>query len=545
MIGRVIDERYRVLRQLGEGGIGRVYVAQHLRLGREVAIKTLLTRYESIPVLKERFTREAAALASLNHPNIVTVTDFGVDDGTPYLVMELLAGEDLAALIERGEPLAPQRVMRIVRQMVRALAYAHEQKLVHRDLKPHNVFVRALGPYDDHVEVLDFGLARFLSDAWKSAPKLTAQGALIGTPAYMAPEQASGQDVDATADIYASGCVLFEALTGRRVFEGKTQADIMRAHMLTDAPTLREADPGLAPSPALDALVARCLEKSPSRRYPNGRALLEALDALGWDPVQRVGPRPRHEGVAPSAIAPTQTSTRPSGPLPAQPHASAGAPANSAPIELPTRRLPWILGASVAAVLLVGLGAGGVYVALRVVAPPHPHAVPLPAPVQLPVPDLPSVPPPVERPPAREPFAVAAEVPEALRPVLAELDAGRGTWRAQISTISRYQSAHRDDPLPALLLGRIYTQEGLFDPALTQYDAAYTLDASVRGDPSMRRDLIRIARDEAQHGKAGALIRDAWGREAVGEIDAQLRSAAMGADERARLTELREYLATR
>ncbi len=533
MIGLVLDDRYKILRQLGEGGIGRVYLAQHLRLGREVALKTLLTRYESIPVLKERFTREAAALASLSHPNIVTVTDFGVYDGTPYLVMELLEGEDLAALVERGEPIPPARAMRIIRQMVRALAYAHEQELVHRDLKPHNVFVRALGPYDDHVEVLDFGLARFLSDAWKNAPKLTAQGALIGTPQYMAPEQASGQQVDASADVYAAGCVLFEALTGRRVFDARSQADVIRAHMLERPPTLAEADPGLEASPALEALVARCLEKSPSRRYPNGRALLEALDALGPEPARRRGPRPALEGGRVSAIAPTQTATRASGVTPARP--------SSAPIELPQSRLPLVLGGIVAAVLLMGLGAGGVYLALRGLAP---EAAPADEPAPEPVPE----PPPVAaadagHPPARQPFA--GEVPAELRSIHRELEQGGGTWRQQIAAISTYQNAHRDDPLPALLLGRIYTTQGIFGAALDQYDAAYGGDTSVRGDPWMRQDLLRIAREEAHHDKAGALIRDAWGAEFVGDIDAFLASGRPSEAERTRLLALREHLVAR
>ncbi len=532
MIGVVLDDRYRILRQLGEGGIGRVYLAQHLRLGREVALKTLLTRYESIPVLKERFSREAAALASLSHPNIVTVTDYGVYEGTPYLVMELLEGEDLAALIERGEPLAPVRVMRIVRQMVRALAYAHEQELVHRDLKPHNVFVRPLGPWDDHVEVLDFGLARFMSDAWKNAPKLTAQGALIGTPAYMAPEQASGQQVDATADVYAAGCVLFEALTGRRVFEAQSQADLIRAHMLETPSSLAAADPGLEPSPQLEALVARCLEKSPSRRYANGRALLEALDNLGYEPARRIGPRPAHGTPRVSAIAPTQTATRGSGP-------TAPAPASAAPIELPQRRAPLVVGGILAALGLMGIGAAAVYFLVRGFGPAEEAAA---APV-VPAPPPAVVAPDAGRPPAREPFA--GEIPVDLQAIRAELEADTGDWRVQIATISSYQSAHRDDPIPALLLGHIYTAQGIFDPALTQYDAAYAADPTVRGDPWMREDLLRIAREEAQHDKAGALIRDAWGADFIGDIDAYLATARPTLGERARLLSLREHLASR
>ena len=174
LIGKVLDERYRIEEPLGQGGIGRVYKARHLILGRHVALKVLLAQYESIPVLQERFRREAEALAALSHPNIVTVTDFGVAEGMPYLVMELLEGLDLAALIAQ-EDIPPARAFAIVRQVLMALSYAHSRELVHRDLKPQNIYVRALGEGSDHVEVLDFGLARFLGDAPNRGPKLTGR----------------------------------------------------------------------------------------------------------------------------------------------------------------------------------------------------------------------------------------------------------------------------------------------------------------------------------------------------------------------------------
>src|SRR5690606_27185431 len=175
MIGKVLDERYRIEEPLGQGGIGRVYKARHLILGRHVALKVLLAQYESIPVLQERFRREAEALAALSHPNIVTVTDFGVFEAMPYLAMELLEGEDLARLIDR-EIIEPKRAFGILRQVLRALAYAHSRELVHRDLKPHNIWVCVLGDGTDHVEVLDFGLARFLGDSANRGPKLTKAG---------------------------------------------------------------------------------------------------------------------------------------------------------------------------------------------------------------------------------------------------------------------------------------------------------------------------------------------------------------------------------
>ncbi|MBZ0120663.1 MAG: serine/threonine protein kinase, partial [Sandaracinaceae bacterium] len=183
-IGRVLNERYRIEGPLGEGGIGRVYRARHLTVGNHVALKVLQAQYENLQVLRDRFSREVEALARLKHPNIVTVQDYGVDNDVPYLVMELLDGTDLSRLIAK-DVIEPRRVLDIFKQILRALAYAHEQGLVHRDLKPQNVFVRPVGGGAEHVEVLDFGLARFMDDEQKGRAKLTRTGALIGTPAYM------------------------------------------------------------------------------------------------------------------------------------------------------------------------------------------------------------------------------------------------------------------------------------------------------------------------------------------------------------------------
>ena len=543
LLGKVIDDRYRVKRQLGEGGIGRVYVAEQIRLAREVALKTLLTRYESMPVLQARFSREAHALATLTHPNIVSVTDHGLCDGMPYIVMELLQGEDLAELLARGNPLDPMRVMRMMRQMVRALAYAHEQELVHRDLKPHNVFVRVLGPRDDHVEVLDFGLARFMSDAWKAAPKLTAQGALIGTPAYMAPEQASGKDVDASADVYAAGCVIFEALTGRRVFEAPNPGDMIRAHMLKRPRTLSEADPGLEVHPALEALIQRTLEKSPRARPANGRALLEALDTLPPEPIRRIAPRPKALVPNHRSIAPTQTGgSSQEAVTSASPAARRGAahPQHGTygdPVTLPQRRWPMLVGGLFAAVLLMGLGAGAVYFIMG--GRPEPSAHP-PTEPETPTAQPSPTPP---RPAARAPFA--EELPEPLAGIYQDLERGQGSWQEQARQLSRYDGEHEGgDPRASLLLGRIYTEHDLFPLALSFFRVAYEADPSVRGDPTMQRSVLRIARIEAQNAGATALIDEAWGAAFVGTIAAYMGEVEMPDAERQRLVDLQRHLAT-
>ena len=180
-IGRLLAGRYRVIRRLGEGGMGSVYEAEHVQLGRRVAIKLLHEQHATSIDLRTRFEREARMLSQLRHPNVVTITDFGIDDGKPFLVMDLLSGRDLASLIKEGR-VAPERAIGIVRQILRGVAHAHARGLVHRDLKPHNVMVEVLEDGSDHVTVLDFGLAR---DTAGGSGTLTRSGIVVGTPAYI------------------------------------------------------------------------------------------------------------------------------------------------------------------------------------------------------------------------------------------------------------------------------------------------------------------------------------------------------------------------
>ncbi|MCA9604733.1 MAG: serine/threonine protein kinase, partial [Myxococcales bacterium] len=200
-IGDVLDGRYRLDAPLGEGGIGQVFEATHLALGTSVAIKTLRPEHADAEHLVKRFRREAQALTELSHPHIVAVTDLGVAGGVPYLVMEKVDGEPLSRILHH-EVLAPARALALARQILRAVAHAHERGLVHRDLKPSNVMVRSVDGRD-HATVLDFGLARYTGERGRQGTKLTRRGALIGTPAYMAPEQAAGGQADERADVYA------------------------------------------------------------------------------------------------------------------------------------------------------------------------------------------------------------------------------------------------------------------------------------------------------------------------------------------------------
>jgi eukaryotic-like serine/threonine-protein kinase len=274
--------RFEIQEKLGEGGMGVLYRARDTRLGRTVAIKLLHAGAVADPERTRRFVQEAKAASSLNHPNIVTVHDIGEDSerGT-WIAMECLEGESLRQRLARG-PLAVPEALRIAVEMARGLAAAHAAGIVHRDVKPANVMITSAGL----VKVLDFGLAKLArpegvaTDSVSptlSAAVATAQGVLLGTPAYMSPEQAEGRPADARSDIFSFGAVLYEMLTGKRPFEGATEVSLLSA-ILRDTPKgVRSLRPEVDAS--LDKLVSRCLEKDPDARYPSAMALLPDLEA--------------------------------------------------------------------------------------------------------------------------------------------------------------------------------------------------------------------------------------------------------------------------
>jgi DNA-binding NtrC family response regulator len=279
---------YRLLEKLGEGGMGEVWRARHQLLARPCAVKLIRPdrlggRHRDAAI--ERFRREARTIARLSSPNTVRLYDFGVSEsGGLYFVMELLRGLDLFALVARFGPLPPERVVCVLRQACRSLAEAHEAGLLHRDVKPHNLFLCRLGLEHDVVKVLDFGLVK--SVGGDEDAQLTAEGGLTGTPAYLPPERATGATGDARSDIYALGCVAFWMLTGRTVFTGEPMAMI-----LDHVRTIPERPSALSSQPLperLDQLVMDCLEKAPSKRPASAielwRRLGEIPLAQPWTP---------------------------------------------------------------------------------------------------------------------------------------------------------------------------------------------------------------------------------------------------------------------
>src|SRR5215475_5762784 len=275
-----VINHYEVVSLLGAGGMGEVYLAEDPRLGRRVAIKVLPAEFARDSDRLRRFEQEARATSSLNHPNILTVYDIGDHEGSPYIVAELLEGEELSELIKQGA-IAQRKAVDYARQIVEGLAAAHAKGVVHRDLKPENLFITN----DGRLKILDFGLAKLTqvdgSQAQTDIPTRrvnTDPGVVMGTVGYMSPEQLKGRAVDQRSDIFAFGAILYEMLSGRRAFHGESAAETMSAILKEDPPELSQTNQNV--SPALERLVNRCLEESPESRFHSASDLAFALDAL-------------------------------------------------------------------------------------------------------------------------------------------------------------------------------------------------------------------------------------------------------------------------
>src|SRR5215831_5318123 len=296
-IGRQVHH-YQVLSLLGKGGMGEVYRARDKRLERDVALKALPTAYSTDAERLRRFEQEARATGRLNHPNILTVYDVGVIDSAPYIVTELLEGEELRAQLKQGA-IAPRRVLAYACQIADGLAAAHAKGIVHRDLKPENIFVTS----DGRVKILDFGLAKLKEPASGSSITVqtpnTAPGVVMGTANYMSPEQVRGDETEEKSDIFALGVILYEMLCGERPFSGESAVEVMNSILTVEPADLSETNPKI--SPVLSRIVRRCLEKKPEQRFQSASDLSFALDAL----------TPAASGVArETAVAPAPPASR-------------------------------------------------------------------------------------------------------------------------------------------------------------------------------------------------------------------------------------------
>jgi len=290
LIGATVDGRWRIEARLGAGGMGVVYRATHVGLGRAVALKLLDERGAASPSAVARFEREARAISRLSDPRIVSILDFGVHGRRPYIVMELLDGRRLTEELARG-PLAPARAAAIVGQILDGLRHAHGKGVIHRDLKPDNVMLAD----GDRVTILDFGLARIVS---VEEPSISLPATVAGTPSYMAPEQCAGRRVDHRADLYAAGVILYTMLVGRKPFVAADTKELFRLHREAPPPSPRRAAPSQRLSEALERVILRALAKEPDARFFHAAEMRAALDATPEGREARALPRRSRRALA-------------------------------------------------------------------------------------------------------------------------------------------------------------------------------------------------------------------------------------------------------
>jgi len=283
IVGTVLSQRYRVLKKLGEGGMGSVYLAEHTTINKKLAIKVLSPDYSQKPDLVDRFLQEARAASMIDQENVVEITDFGtVPGGTVFFVMEYLNGEDLAATIKREGPMPWERVRPIMLQICDALAAAHDVGIIHRDMKPENCYRIRRGSNSDFIKVLDFGIAKVTSEESEGGGKnLTRTGMIFGTPEYMSPEQAKGERVDHRVDVYAVGIILYELLTGRVPFLADTFMGTLTKHMFEAPPAPAAVAPGVMIPPDAEAIILKALQKERDYRFQSMGEMANALRAVG------------------------------------------------------------------------------------------------------------------------------------------------------------------------------------------------------------------------------------------------------------------------
>jgi len=337
LIGRVLADRYHILKRIGEGGMGRVYLGEHVKMNRQCAIKVMSPALVNDAESAARFAREASNAARIIHPNVAAVFDYGESEGLIYLVMEFVDGEPLSRLLSREAPLGLDRAIEITRQIADGLGAAHELGIIHRDLKPDNILIMRTKAGKEIAKVVDFGIAKAMIESVEEG--LTRTGQVIGTPEFMSPEQLLGDPVDARADLYALGCMFHMMLTAAPPFDAKTREQMIKRRLSEDAPHVHAVDPGIPESVA--GIVARLLARSPSDRYGSAAELRDALAGTHLRRSQHV--KPSLDDKLTPRSAPTVAFMRVT---------QATTEMTAIPPARLTRRTPYII----AGVALVGIG---------------------------------------------------------------------------------------------------------------------------------------------------------------------------------------------
>ena len=455
--GTLLGGRYRVGALLGQGGMGAVYEGMQEGLDRRVALKVLHPHLSGEKELLGRFQREARAVATLGHPNVVQISDFQVNPGEPpFLVMELLHGESLRDLLKRTGPLPPERVAYIFSQVLAALEAAHAKDIVHRDIKPDNIFLSSTSVQADLVKVLDFGVAKVLRDGDKDG-KLTHAGFVVGTLSYMAPEQAMGDELDGRADLYSVGACMYLALTGRKPFDAPTTPALLKA-ILTEKPVplaaiRQDIDLSLA------SLVDRALQRDPNLRFANAGEMASALAPFARatpheTSASEVVTQPREAAASPATVGRKPLPTAPT----AQIRPGAAAPVEPAFSQRTTEPPETVTEAPVAAAgpNLGPRGPKGTLMSPGRVMPPRPATAPAvvvanPAPTRLEVlaAAFAPTPAPAPAPPSYTPAPHAMESPPMVGSTTAPLAVAAAVTMAEPTPASPAPAAvHASAPPP-------------------------------------------------------------------------------------------------
>lgn len=576
-VGSVLEGRYRLKQILGEGGIGTVFEAEHIRLNRPVAIKVLQEQFAVSTQMRERFDKEAKALAALSHPNIVAITDYGVArHRMPYLVMELLEGRNLRDVIDSGGRMDEGRALEITKQILRGLSYAHRVGIIHRDLKPGNVFLINDDDGVESVKILDFGFVKMLQDPDTTGSQLSRRGIPFGTVGYMPPEQLAGGETGSYSDVYTVGLLFYEMLTGQKPFSG-SPVEVAQAHLSEPPPSVSHYCPGLEPNRELETCLNKAMAKEPEERFDDAVQLLDALENLP-------SPLLRQKDSATAATIPAISLEAVSEEIRNQTETSSEPALGKAR----TWRLPIIIIAFVAAIAVgtvIGLSGEG--------------------PTELSIGDTPSTganvgggrysaPFPVDggsSPVDGGPITGDGDLFDAAFAMLDgdflsdeafDRDSGTGgsdggedasttgvadnPWKRRplprflansrrrvvkggvlgpraVRAVRRYARSNRTDPRPHLVLAQSYLNDGSARAAFERYELAYDFDKASRGDPRMLGDLVKLIEADSVGERAAELLITAFGREAAGAVDKALATRRLHPKARRRFRDVKARLA--
>ncbi len=473
-VGKIISGKYRIEQMIGEGGMGRVYKALQVALDKPVVLKVLRKSLLSDERTVQRFQREAKAASRLNHANSISVLDFGrTDDGALFIAMEFVSGKDLHQILSKEWPLPEARIIRIISQVLSALADAHSAGVIHRDLKPENIMVEQRRGEPDFVKVLDFGIAKITDSTGDDGPALTRAGFVCGTPEYMSPEQARGGALDARSDLYSVGVILYQLTTGLLPFESDSAVGFATKHLSEEPPPPSKRRPDARISPAMERLIMRVLSKDPNQRPATAEAFRSELAAVGRE--GKNGPRrtPQVLGPIPRKVSAEESATTriTSGPqwgeredtVRADPGALSSSTRPGKPVATDEVIAASAGGGGVmllklltVAMFLIAVGIGGWFLYQRHQAAPEDYQPPPNAPLQL-----------ADKPGAgNDKPLYEHEVPKERRDPERALRAAREADDAHQRGLvdvaaQKYQEAFAADPSPelALKLGELYFQK--------------------------------------------------------------------------------------